>query len=125
MPNSRSTRVVWLLEEVGAAYEVTLMSREDRKTEEHLQRHPLGRVPVVDDGEGTIFESLAILLHIADLNPDAGAIPPPGTHERALVYQWCSVGMTELEPALLELWAARRAGDSEREAAGLERFLAG
>jgi glutathione S-transferase len=123
MPNSRSTRVVWLLEELGAPYDVTPMTREDRKTEEHLGRHPLGRVPVVDDGEGPIFESLAILLHLGDLHPDSGVLPPPGTHERALVYQWCSVGMTELEPALLELWAARRAGDGEREAAALERFL--
>ena len=122
LPNTRSTRVLWLLEEIGAPYELTLMTREDRKTAEHLSRHPLGRVPVVEDDEGFVFESLAICLHVADLHPDAGLIPPLGTHDRALVYQWISVAMTELEPEILEVFAARRAEDEERTATALERF---
>lgn len=115
---------MWLLEEIGAPYELTLMTKADRKTDAHLARHPLGRVPVLEDDEGFVLESLAICLHVADLHPDAGLIPPVGTHERALVYQWISFAMTELEPAILEVFAARRAEDEERADAAVERFRA-
>jgi glutathione S-transferase len=114
VPNTRSTRVLWLLEEIGAPYDVTLMTRDERREESHLTRHPLGRVPVIEDDEGFVFESLAILLHIADLHPDAGLIPPPGSHDRALVYQWATFAMTELEPGILEVFVARRKEDAER-----------
>ena len=114
VPNTRSTRVLWLLEEIGAPYEVTLMTPDERRGEEHVTRHPLGRVPVVEDEEGFVFESLAILLHIADLHPESGLIPSVGTHERALVYQWSVFAMTEIEPAVMEALAARRAEGKER-----------
>lgn len=124
LPNTRSTRVLWLLEEIGAPYELTLLTKEDRKGAEHLGRHPLGRVPVIEEDGGFVLESLAICLHVADLHPDAAMIPPLGTHERALVYQWCAFAMTELEPAILEVFAARRKEDEERTASGVERFRA-
>jgi glutathione S-transferase len=98
------------------------MAADERRGEEHATRHPLGRVPVVEDEEGFVFESLAILLHIADLHPEAGLIPPVGSHDRALVYQWSVFAMTELEPAVLEVLVARRAEDKEREDAGAEAF---
>jgi glutathione S-transferase len=122
VPNTRSNRVLWLLEEIGAPYDVTLMTADERRGEEHVSRHPLGRVPVIEDEDGFVFESLAILLHIADLHPDAGLIPPLGSHDRALVYQWSVFAMTELEPAVLEVLAARRREDQERADAGVERF---
>lgn len=121
VPGTRSTRVLWLLEEIGAPYELTLMTREERKAPEHLARHPLGRVPVVEDGEGFVFESVAISLHLADLHPEAELIPPPGTHERALVYQWSLFAMTELEADLLSV-AAFRESDPERAEKATERF---
>jgi glutathione S-transferase len=122
VPNTRSTRVLWLLEEIGAPYDLTLMTGDERRGEEHASRHPLGRVPVVEDDEGFVFESLAILLHIADLHPGAGLIPPPGSHDRALAYQWSVFAMTELEPAVLEVFRARRAEDDERVGAGRTDF---
>jgi len=122
VPNTRSTLVLWLLEEIGAPDALTLMTGDERRGEEHVSRHPLGRVPVIEDDEGFVFESLAILLHIADLHPDAGLIPPPGSHERALAYQWSVFGMTELEPAVIEVFVARRKEDDERTAAGAESF---
>ena len=82
----RPIRVAWTLEELGEPYELTTMTREEGKGAEHLARHPLGRVPVLEDGEGTLFESAAICLHLADLHPEAGLIPSLGSHERALVY---------------------------------------
>ena len=122
VPNTRSTRVLWLLEEIGEPYELTLMTPDERRGEEHATRHPLGRVPVVEDDEGFVFESLAILLHIADLHPESGLIPPVGTHERALVYQWSVFAMTEIEPAVLETLVARRGDDKERIEAARESF---
>ena len=122
VPNTRSNRVLWLLEEIGAPYDLTLMTADERRGEEHVTRHPLGRVPVVEDEEGFVFESLAILLHIADLHPEAGLIPPLGSHDRALVYQWSVFGMTELEPAVIEVFVARRAEDQERIDKGVEGF---
>jgi glutathione S-transferase len=114
LPGSRSTRVLWLLEEIGAPYELELLTGEDRKTPEHLERHPLGRVPVIEDEEGFVFESAGICLHLADLHPEAGLIPPLGTHERALVYQWTLFAKTELETSII---AARGLQDDAPERA--------
>jgi glutathione S-transferase len=111
MPGSRSTRVLWMLEEIGVPYAVTLMTREERKTAEHIGRHPLGRVPVVELDDGTLlFESAAICLHLADLHPEAALIPPPGSAARGRVYQWCLFAMTELEPPVFDWMTARREG---------------
>jgi glutathione S-transferase len=121
LPPSRSTRVLWMLEELGEPYDLTLMTREDRKTDEHRRRHPLGRVPVLEDDEGPLFESAAICLHLADCYPEAGLNWPLGTHERGLVYQWTLYAMTELEPAILEARIYREK-DPARAQAGVERF---
>lgn len=98
----RPIRVVWTLEELGEPYELVLLSSEDRGGSEHLKRHPLGRVPVFEDDEGCVFESAAICLHLADMHPDSGLLPPAGTHERALAYQWACFGPAELEPPLVD-----------------------
>jgi glutathione S-transferase len=117
----RPLRAAWVLEELGEPYELTVMTREEANGEEHRARHPLGRVPVLEDGEGFIFESAAICLHLADLHPDAGLVPPPGTHDRALVYQWTIFAPAEVESPLVE--AARWAeSDPERAAAARRRF---
>jgi glutathione S-transferase len=120
----RPLRIMWVLEELGAPYELVVMTREEGHGDEHRKRHPLGRVPVLDDGEGFLFESGALCLHLGDLHPEAGLLPPPGTHDRALVYQWTSFASAELEPALFEAWRhAER--NPERAAAARERFFAG
>jgi glutathione S-transferase len=101
MPRTRSSRVLWLLEEIGAPYNLTQIPGAQRQSAEHLRRHPLGRVPALELGDGTtMFESAAICLQLADLNPDAGLIGALGSAERALVYQWVVFGMTELEAPL-------------------------
>jgi len=123
-PGSRSARVRWLLEEIGAPYELITLDADSKQSDEHRARHPLGRVPAIDDGEGFVFESAAILLHIADCHPEAGLIAPLGSHERALVYQWVSFGLSEIERPSVELFAARRHSDAPAEADALERFLA-
>jgi glutathione S-transferase len=119
----RPIRALWTLEEIGAPYELTLMSWEEGSGEEHRVRHPLGRVPVLEDDEGYVFESTAICLHLADLHPQAELLPPPGTHERALAYQWSCFAPAELEPPLIEA-AIFRESDPDRAAKARGRFAA-
>jgi len=117
----RPLRIIWTLEEVGEPYELTVMSREEGQAEAHRDRHPLGRVPVLEDDEGFLFESAALCLHVGDLHPEAGLVPPLGTHERALVYQWACFAPAELEPSLFEAWSQAEK-DPARAAAARERF---
>jgi len=117
----RPLRIIWTLEELGAPYELVVMTREEGRGTEHRGRHPLGRVPVLEDEEGFLFESAALCLHLGDLHPEAGLLPPVGTHERALVYQWACFAPAELEPPLFEAWTQAER-DPERAATARERF---
>jgi glutathione S-transferase len=118
----RPPRVAWALEEAGVPYEVVGLEVDDTHGEEHRRRHPLGRVPVVEDDEGLLFESAALCLQVADTHPGSGLIAATGTRERGLAYQWVLFAMTELEPAAVEAYRFRES-DPERSQAALERFL--
>jgi glutathione S-transferase len=121
MPRTRSSRVLWLLEEIGERYELTEIAGVQRRSAEHLRRHPLGRVPALGLGDGTImFESAAICLQLADLNPAAGLIPPLGSSERALVYQWVVFAVAELEAPLFR-WISEL-GEGTAESPARDRF---
>jgi glutathione S-transferase len=121
MPRTRSSRVLWLLEEIGEPYELTEITGAQRRSAEHLRRHPLGRVPALELGDGTtMFESAAICLQLADLNPAAGLIPPLGSSERALVYQWVVFAVAELEAPLFR-WI-RELGEGTTESVSQDRF---
>jgi glutathione S-transferase len=117
-----------MLAEIGAPYELTKLTPQDRRATEHLARHPLGRVPALEldppsrgQGGGTVmFESAAICLQLADLNPQAGLIAPLGSAERALAYQWVLFAMTELEAPLYR-WIREAAADAA-DASSSERF---
>ena len=76
-PNSRAGRIVWLLEELGLAYDINKMSfhPKDLKSDEHRARHPLGRIPVLDDGDIFIFESGAIVEYILERHKNGGLKP--------------------------------------------------
>ena len=121
VPGSRSTRVLWTLEEIGRPYDLTTLTWDERKGEEHRRRHPLGKVPAFefDDGQ-VLFESAAICLQLADLNPEAELVPPLGSPERARVYQWSVFAIAELEKVAFPWNRARRSGGDEAETA--EKF---
>ncbi len=76
-PNSRAGRIVWLLEELELPYEINRMKfhPSDLKSDEHRARHPLGRVPVLEDGDVSIFESGAIVEYVIARHTD-GALKP-------------------------------------------------
>jgi glutathione S-transferase len=125
-PRSRSARVLWLAEEAGAPIDVTFLAREHKATDEYRTLHPLGRSPVLVGDRGALFESAALILHLADLHPEAGLIAAPGSHERALQYQWAFFGMLELEAPLVEvarqMWKDSGEPIAEIQKAALERF---
>jgi glutathione S-transferase len=111
-------RALWALEEAGIPYELEIVSAEGESSEQHRARHPLGRVPVLEEDDGrTVFESSAICLRAAELAPDAALIPAGGTFERALTYQWMFFVMTEIEPPAISAMRARRADGEEDESA--------
>jgi glutathione S-transferase len=121
-PPSRSSRVAWLLEEIGEPYEVTTLTTQETAADAHRERHPLRRVPVIELDGGYVFESAAICLHLADMHAQAALIGTLGSRDRALTYQWSVFAMTELEKPLVEAASARRAGDEERAEAGATQF---
>ncbi|HJZ38329.1 MAG TPA: glutathione S-transferase family protein [Solirubrobacterales bacterium] len=121
VPGSRSTRVLWTLEEIGRPYDLTTLTWDERKGEEHRRRHPLGKVPAFefDDGQ-VLFESAAICLQLADLHPEAELVPALGSPERGRVYQWTVFAIAELEKVAFPWNRARRGNQDETETA--EKF---
>lgn len=117
-PGSRSSRIRWLLEELELDYAVELVPREARSSKDYRRRHPFGRVPALETDEGVIFETAAICLHVAEMHPAAGLIPSEGSYARAQVYQWISVGLTEVEPHVAE---ARRSAETDPDRAEAAR----
>lgn len=89
-PNSRAGRIVWLLEELGLEYNLNRMdfSPKDLKSDEHRARHPLGRVPVLDDGDLRLWESGAIVEYIIARHTDGALKPAPESPDFPAYLQW-------------------------------------
>ena len=89
-PNSRAGRIVWLLEELGLEYELNRMDfhPKDLKSDEHRARHPLGRVPVLDDGDISLYESGAIVEYLVARHSDGNLKPAVDSPLFAEYLQW-------------------------------------
>ena len=102
--NSRSQRVLWLLEELGVPYEVKRYQR-DRKTmlapPELKAVHPLGKSPVITDGSATLAESGAIIEYLVERHGQGRFAPPPGTAERLRYTYWMHYAEGSAMPPLL------------------------
>lgn len=102
--NSRSQRVLWLLEELGAPYEIKRYQR-DAKTmlapPELLQVHPLGKSPVITADGRTLAESGAIIEYLVDRHGDGRLAPPPGTDARLRYTYWLHYAEGSAMPPLL------------------------
>jgi glutathione S-transferase len=101
---ARDTRVRWALEEVGQPYEVRLVSFRAMKEPEHLALHPFGQIPTYEEGELALFETGAIVFHIAERR--AGLLPDEA-HARARAITWMFAALNTVEPPILELVTAR------------------
>jgi len=91
LENSRSQRILWLLEELGVEYEIKRYER-DKKTSlaplDMLKIHPLGKAPVISDGELSVAESGAIIEYLVNKYDDGRLRPPKGTPERLDYTYW-------------------------------------
>ncbi len=101
-PQTRATRITWMLEELGVDYEYTkidLMKGAGRQPE-YLKINPGGKVPALIDGDLLLTESAAICTYLGDKYPEAGLVPEPRTAARAHYDQWCFFALSELEQPL-------------------------
>ena len=101
---ARDTRVRWALEEAGLAYQVRPVSFQAMKEPEHLARHPFGQIPTYEEGDLVIFESGAIIFHIAQRTP---GLLPDDPHARARAITWMFAALNTVEPPILDLVIAR------------------
>jgi glutathione S-transferase len=99
-PFSRSLRVRWLLEELGLPYRLELRSFAQLKEPAYLALHPLGKLPVLCDGDLVLFESGAILQHLLERYGEGRFEPKPGTPERSLHWQWFHYAEATVTPPL-------------------------
>ena len=101
---ARDTRVRWALEEVGRPYEVRLVSLRAKTEPAHLRVHPFGLIPTYEEGDLTLFETGAIVFHIAEHH--AGLFPDdPNARARAIT--WMFAALNTVEPPILELVTAK------------------
>jgi glutathione S-transferase len=96
---ARDMRVRWALEEVGQPYEVRLQSFSALKEPTHRARNPFGQIPTYEEGDLTLFESGAILLHIAERH--AGLLPDDA-NARARAITWMFAALSTVEPPIFD-----------------------
>jgi len=100
---ARDMRVRWALEEVGLPYEVRLVSFSEMKEPAHRALHPFGQIPTYEEGDLVLFESGAIVLHIAKRH--AGLLPDDA-NARARAIAWMFAALSTVEPPIVELGMA-------------------
>jgi glutathione S-transferase len=101
---ARDTRVRWALEEIGHSYEVRLVSIRAKQKRTHLRLHPFGLIPTYQEGDLVLFETGAIVLHIAERH--AGLFPDDAK-ARARAITWMFAALNTVEPPILELVTAK------------------
>ena len=101
---ARDTRVRWALEEVGQPYAVRLVSFRAMKEPAHLALHPFGQIPTYEEGDLILFETGAIVLHLAGRH--AGLLPDDA-NARARAITWMFAAVNTVEPPILDLGIAK------------------
>src|SRR5450432_1485890 len=101
---ARDTRVRWALEEVGQPYNVRGVSFAALKEPAHLARHPFGAIPTYEEGDLVLFESGAIIFHIAERHV---GLLPDDENARARAITWMFAALNTVEPSILELESAK------------------
>lgn len=99
----RDLRPRWACEEAGLVYDIDTLSVRE-KTPEHYARQPFGQIPILRDGDLSVFESGAILLYLGERHQ---ALMPLDPADRAKTQQWLVSGLNTLEPAVMVLATAR------------------
>lgn len=101
---ARDTRVRWAFEEVGQPYDVRPVSFAAMKEPAHLALHPFGQIPTYENGDLVLFESGAIIFHIASCYP---GLLPEDANARARAITWIFAALNTVEPPILEIAIAK------------------
>jgi glutathione S-transferase len=101
---ARDTRVRWALEEVGQAYDIRPLTFPAMKEPEHIARSPFGQIPTYEEDDLVLFESGAIILHLADKH---GHLLPKDEDARSRAIMWMFAAVNSVEPPILDLQCAR------------------
>ena len=101
--HARDMRVRWALEEVGQSYDVRLLSFAAMKQPAHRAQHPFGQIPTYEDGDLALFESGAIVLHIAERHH---GLLPKDANARSRAVAWMFAALSTMEPPIVELTMA-------------------
>jgi glutathione S-transferase len=101
---ARDMRVRWAFEELGQPYDVRLVSFSEMKESAHRMLHPFGQIPTYEEGDLVLFESGAIVFHLAERH--AGLLPDDA-NARARAITWIFAALNTVEPAILELVTAK------------------
>jgi glutathione S-transferase len=96
---ARDMRVRWALEEVGQPYDVRLVSFSAMKASAHRALHPFGQIPTYEEGDLALFESGAIVLHIAERH---GGLLPDDANARSRAIAWMFAALSTMEPPIVE-----------------------
>jgi glutathione S-transferase len=96
---ARDMRARWALEEVGQPYEVRLVSFAEMKEPAHRALHPFGQIPTYEEGDLVLFESGAIVFHIAERH---GGLLPDDANARARAIAWMFAALSTVEPPIFE-----------------------
>lgn len=107
---ARDMRVRWALEEVGQPYDVRLVSFDEMKRPAHLALHPFGQIPTYEQGDLALFESGAILLHVAQGHP---GLLPEDANARARAIMWIFAALDTVELPIVE-WEQARYHERDR-----------
>ncbi|MGF7150847.1 glutathione S-transferase [Sphingomonas zeicaulis] len=110
----RDLRLRWAAEEAGLDYAVGTVPFETRQAS-HFERQPFGQVPFLTDGDITLFESGACLLHLA---AKSEALMPPGARGAAETLQWVIAALNSIEMVSVPWWFLQLSGDRENGMAG-------
>jgi glutathione S-transferase len=100
---ARDMAVRWAFEEVGQPYDVHLVTFKEMKEPPHLELQPFGQIPTYEEGDLTLFESGAIVLHIAEVH---GGLLPRDANARARAIAWMFAAKSTVEPVIIEAEAA-------------------
>ena len=96
---ARDMRVRWAFEEVGQPYDVRLVSFSEVKASAHRALHPFGQIPTYEEGDLVLFESGAIVFHIAERH---GGLLPDDANARARAITWMFAALSTLEPPIVD-----------------------
>jgi glutathione S-transferase len=116
-PQDRSGKIRWIFEELGLSYELKTLDgeKDEHKNDEYKKIHPFSMVPVIKDGESTIFESGAIAVYLADKYSNSTKLAPAiDSKLRGEYLKWIFLATTTLDPLLIKVFGNKNLSEEDK-----------